>query len=221
MVIKFARWAFEKFKGVEDKLGTQMRAVGEVMSIGKTFKEAFQKAIRSLETGRYGLGHAKDFDTKSKEELLNMLIHPTSERYFIIYEALRKGASVDEIYNLTKVKHYFLEQMKELVEEEEALLVNKGQLPADAALISAKKNGFSDKYLSQILEVSEDDVRNKRIELGIEEAWEGVHVSGTENNAYYYSTYNAEDKNPVSEDKPKIMILGGGPTSIGQGIEYD
>ena len=221
VVIKFARWAFEKFKGVEDKLGTQMRAVGEVMSIGKTFKEAFQKAIRSLETGRYGLGHAKDFDTKSKEELLNMLIHPTSERYFVIYEALRKGATVDEIYNLTKVKHYFIEQMKELVEEEEALLINKGQLPADAALISAKKNGFSDKYLSQILEVSEDDVRKKRIELGVEEAWEGVHVSGTENSAYYYSTYNAEDKNPVSEDKPKIMILGGGPNRIGQGIEFD
>ena len=99
VVIKFARWAFEKFKGVEDKLGTQMRAVGEVMSIGKTYKEAFQKAIRSLETGRYGLGHAKDFDTKSKEELLKMLITPTSERHFIMYEALRKGATVDEIMN--------------------------------------------------------------------------------------------------------------------------
>ena len=221
IVIKFARWAFEKFKGVEDKLGTQMRAVGEVMSIGKTYKEAFQKAIRSLETGRYGLGHAKDFDTLTKQQLLKMLGSASSERHFIMYEALRKGATVDELHEITKVKHYFIEQMKELVEEEEALLVNKGSLPSDEALISAKKNGFSDKYLSQILEVSEDDIRNKRIALGMEENWEGVHVSGTENSAYYYSTYNGKDKNPISNDKPKVMILGGGPNRIGQGIEFD
>ena len=221
VVIKFARWAFEKFKGVEDKLGTQMRAVGEVMSIGKNFKEAFQKAIRSLETGRYGLGHAKDFDEKSKEELLNMLLYPTSERYFVIYEALRKGATVDEIHEITKVKHYFLEQMKELVEEEEILLISKGSIPSDGALIQAKKDGFSDKYLSQILEVPEEDIRNQRIKLGVTEAWEGVHVSGTKDSAYYYSTYNAEDKNSVSTDKPKVMILGGGPNRIGQGIEFD
>lgn len=220
VVIKFARWAFEKFKGVEDKLGTQMRAVGEVMSIGKTYKEAFQKAIRSLETGRYGLGHAKNFDTLTKEQLLKMLITPSSERYFIMYEALRAGATVDEIYDITKVKHYFIEQMKELVEEEEALIANKGSLPSDEALISAKKNGFSDKYLSQILSVSEDEIRNKRISLGVEEAWEGVHVSGTKDRAYYYSTYNAEDKSTVSDNK-KIMILGGGPNRIGQGIEFD
>ncbi|MDD7176693.1 MAG: carbamoyl-phosphate synthase large subunit [Lachnospiraceae bacterium] len=221
IVIKFARWAFEKFKGVEDKLGTQMRAVGEVMSIGKTYKEAFQKAIRSLETGRYGLGHAKDYDTKSKEELLRMLAHPSSDRHFIMYEALRAGATVDEIYDITRVKHYFIEQMKELVEEEEALIANKGAMPSDEALISAKKNGFSDKYLSQILEIPEADIREKRLSLGVEEAWEGVHVSGTKDSAYYYSTYNAPDKNPVKTDKPKIMILGGGPNRIGQGIEFD
>ncbi len=221
VVIKFARWAFEKFKGVEDKLGTQMRAVGEVMSIGKTYKEAFQKAIRSLETGRYGLGNAKDFASRTKEELLRMLMTPSSERHFLMYEALRKGATADEIHEITKVKHYFIEQMKELVEEEEALLAYKGGLPSDEALISAKKNGFSDKYLSQLLNVTEDEIRAKRIELGVEEAWEGVHVSGTQDSAYYYSTYNAEDKNPVNEDKPKIMILGGGPNRIGQGIEFD
>ncbi len=221
VVIKFARWAFEKFKGVEDKLGTQMRAVGEVMSIGKTYKEAFQKAIRSLETGRYGLGHAKDFDQKSKEELLNMLITPTSERHFIMYEALRKGATIDEIHEITKVKKYFIEQMKELVEEEEALLANKGALPSDEALTQAKKDGFSDKYLSQILEIKEEEVRERRLAIGVEEKWEGVHVSGTENRAYYYSTYNGEDKNPISTEKQKIMILGGGPNRIGQGIEFD
>ena len=221
VVIKFARWAFEKFKGVEDKLGTQMRAVGEVMSIGKTYKEAFQKAIRSLEIGRYGLGYAKDYNAKTKEELMLMLANPSSDRHFIMYEALRKGAAVDEIFEATKVKHYFIEQMKELVEEEEALAKSKGSLPSDDALISAKKNGFSDKYLSQILEIPEADIRNRRIELGVEEAWEGVHVSGTPDSAYYYSTYNAEDKNPVKTDKPKIMILGGGPNRIGQGIEFD
>ena len=220
VVIKFARWAFEKFKGVEDKLGTQMRAVGEVMSIGKNYKEAFQKAIRSLENGRYGLGHVKNFDTLSKEELLKKLVTPSSERHFIMYEALRKGATVDEIYELTKVKHYFISQMKELGDEEEELLKFKGSLPSDELLTNAKKDGFSDKYLSLLLDVSEDDVRSRRTSLGVNEAWEGVHVSGTENNAYYYSTYNGEDKNPVSNNR-KIMILGGGPNRIGQGIEFD
>ena len=221
VVIKFARWAFEKFKGVEDRLGTQMRAVGEVMSIGKTYKEAFQKAIRSLETGRYGLGHAKNFDSLSKEQLLKMLVTPSSERHFIMYEALRKGASVDELHELTHVKTYFIEQMKELVEEEESLLRSKGSLPSDEALAAAKKDGFSDKYLSQILEIPEDQIRSRRIALGVEETWEGVHVSGTQDSAYYFSTYNAPDKNPVSAGRPKIMILGGGPNRIGQGIEFD
>ena len=221
VVIKFARWAFEKFKGVEDKLGTQMRAVGEVMSIGKTYKEAFQKAIRSLETGRYGLGHVKDFDTLSKEELLRRLTIPSSERHFLMYEALRKGATVEEIFEITKVKAYFIEQMKELVEEEEAILRHKGNMLPDEMLTAAKKDGFSDKYLSQLLEIPEADIRGRRLALGVEEAWEGVHVSGTKDNAYYYSTYNAPDKNPVNTDTQKTMILGGGPNRIGQGIEFD
>ncbi|MBP5495051.1 MAG: carbamoyl-phosphate synthase large subunit [Lachnospiraceae bacterium] len=221
VVIKFARWAFEKFKGVEDKLGTQMRAVGEVMSIGKTYKEAFQKAIRSLETGRYGLGFAKDFNELTKGELLARLVIPTSERQFIMYEALRKGATVDELFELTKIKHYFIEQMKELVEEEEALLRMKGSVPDEKSLRQAKKDGFSDKYLSQILGVKEDDIRNARKAIGVTESWEGVHVSGTENSAYYYSTYNAPDKSTINTDKPKVMILGGGPNRIGQGIEFD
>ena len=220
VVIKFARWAFEKFKGVEDKLGTQMRAVGEVMSIGKNYKEAFQKAIRSLENGRYGLGHAKDFDTLSKDELMKKMADASSERYFLMYEALRKGATVEEIYNLTKVKHYFVEQMKELVEEEEEILKHKGSMISDDMLTQAKKDGFSDKYLSQLLEISEDEIRNKRIAIGVTESWEGVHVSGTKDSAYYFSTYNAEDKTVVSDNK-KIMILGGGPNRIGQGIEFD
>ena len=221
VVIKFARWAFEKFKGVEDKLGTQMRAVGEVMSIGKTYKEAFQKAVRSLETGRYGLGYAKNYHEITKDELMRLLVTPCSDRHFIMYEALRKGAKVEEIQQLTKVKAWFIQQMKELVEEEETLKQFKGGLPSDELLTAAKKDGFSDKYLSQILEIPESQIRNRRIELGVEEAWEGVHVSGTPDSAYYYSTYNAEDKNPIKTDRPKIMILGGGPNRIGQGIEFD
>ncbi len=221
VVIKFARWAFEKFKGAEDKLGTQMRAVGEVMSIGKTYKEAFQKAIRSLETGRYGLGFAKNFNSQTKEELLAQLRFPSSERQFIIYEALRKGATIDEIYELTKIKHWFLEQMKEILDEEEALIAQKGSVPAKDVLKTAKLDGFSDRYLSQLLEIPEEDIRNARYEYGIREAWEGVHVSGTENAAYYYSTYHLEEDNSPVSDKPKIMILGGGPNRIGQGIEFD
>lgn len=221
VVIKFARWAFEKFKGAEDKLGTQMRAVGEVMSIGKTYKEAFQKAIRSLETGRYGLGFAKNFHEQSKEELLNQLRFPTSERQFIIYEALRKGATIDEIYELTKIKHWFLEQMLELVQEEENLLTLKGSVPEKDILKQAKLDGFSDRYLSSLLEVTEEEIRNARIGFGIKEAWEGVHVSGTENAAYYYSTYHLDEDPSTTSDKPKIMILGGGPNRIGQGIEFD
>ena len=222
VVIKFARWAFEKFKGAQDKLGTQMRAVGEVMSIGKTYKEAFQKAIRSLEIGRYGLGFAKNFHEQTKEELLQQLRFPSSERQFIIYEALRKGATVEEIFQLTKIKHWFLEQMLEIVQEEEMLLTMKGSVPAEDVLRQAKLDGFADRYLSQLLEVPEEDIRNKRYEYGIREAWEGVHVSSTQDSAYYYSTYHlAEDKSPVNTDKPKIMILGGGPNRIGQGIEFD
>ncbi len=222
VVIKFARWTFEKFKGSEDKLGTQMKAVGEVMSIGKTYKEAFQKAIRSLEIGRYGLGFANNYNELSKDELINMLRYPSSNRQFIMYEALRKGASIEELHELTSIKKWFLEQMKELVDEEETLLTMKGSVPEKDVLKQAKLDGFSDRYLSSLLEVTEEEVRNARIGFGIKEAWEGVHVSGTENAAYYYSTYHLdEDNSPVSTDKPKIMILGGGPNRIGQGIEFD
>jgi carbamoyl-phosphate synthase large subunit len=220
VVVKFARWAFEKFKGVEDKLGTQMRAVGEVMSIGKNYKEALQKAIRSLENGRYGLGFAKDFNRKSLAELLELLAEPSSERQFILYEALRKGADIDLLHKRTHIKTWFLEQMKELVVLEEQVLQHQGSLPPDELLLAAKKDGFADRYLAQILAVSEQQVRERRLALGLAEAWEAVPVSGVENAAYYFSTYNAPDS-VGSSDRKKIMVLGGGPNRIGQGIEFD
>lgn len=224
VVLKFARWAFEKFKGVEDKLGTQMRAVGEVMSIGKTYKEAFQKAVRSLEKDRYGLGFVKDFHEKSLDDLIQMLQEPTSERQFIMYEALRKGATVEQLHELTRIKVHFIQEMKELVDEEQAILAYASehpgeQLPEDQ-FATAKKDGFSDRYLGQLLNIPEDDIRAYRLGLGITEAWEGVHVSGTQDSAYYYSTYNAPDHSTASDNR-KIMILGGGPNRIGQGIEFD
>jgi len=220
VVVKFSRWAFEKFPGSIDKLGTQMRAVGEVMSIGKTYKEAFQKSIRSLEIKRYGLGFAKNYHTLSLDELRQRLAEPSSERQFLMYEALRKGMGVEEMYNLTFIGRWFIGQMKELVELEEQMLQYKGQMLPDDLLIQAKKDGFADRYLAQILGLSEKEIRERRLALGLQQAWEAVPVSGVENAAYYFSTYNAPDSVPVSPNK-KIMILGGGPNRIGQGIEFD
>ena len=222
VVLKFARWAFEKFRAVEDRLGTQMKAVGEVMSIGKTYKETLQKAIRALEKGRAGLGFAKDFNEKSLDELLKMLAVPNSERHFQMYEALRKGATDEQIFDLTGVKAYFVQQMRELVQEEEEILKYRGTLPPDNLLVQAKKDGFSDKYLSQLLKVSEKEIREKRKALGCVETWHAVPVSGVENQAYYYSSYNGKPGEvPVSDNKKKVLILGGGPNRIGQGIEFD
>jgi len=220
VVVKFARWAFEKFRDAEDKLGTQMRAVGEVMSIGKTYKEAFQKSIRSLENGRYGLGFAKDFHDKSLGELIGMLAEPSSERQFIMYEALRKGADVQELYEKTYIKPWFITQMKELVDLEETILQFVGKMLPDDLLIQAKKEGFANRYLSQLLGVPEKEIRQRCISIGVVEGWEPVPVSGVENAAYYFSTYNAPDKT-VSSNQRKVMVLGGGPNRIGQGIEFD
>ena len=220
VVVKFSRWAFEKFKGVEDKLGTQMRAVGEAMSLGKNYKEAFQKAIRSLEIGRHGLGFAKNFHDLSLEELMNRLSYPSSERQFIMYEALRKGADIDDLFEKTHIKRWFIKQMQELVQLEEQILKYKGKQLPDKLLIQAKKDGFADRYLSKLLGVPESKIRQRRISLGVIEAWEPVPVSGVEDAAYYFSTYNAPDKVWVSKNR-KIMVLGGGPNRIGQGIEFD
>ncbi|MBN1611615.1 MAG: carbamoyl-phosphate synthase large subunit [Polyangiaceae bacterium] len=221
VVIKFTRWDFEKFKGVQDRLGTQMRGVGEVMSIAKTYKEAFQKAIRSLEKGRYGLGFAKDFHGLPLEEITRRLDVPTSERQFLMYEALRKGATTEALYQQTHIKPYFIEQMRQLVELEEQILGFRGQVPPADLLRRAKQDGFSDRYLGSLLGIGESDIRDARRASQILQAYEPVRVSGVENAAYYYSTYNAPDRVPVSTGRRKVMILGGGPNRIGQGIEFD
>jgi carbamoyl-phosphate synthase large subunit len=220
VVVKFSRWAFEKFRGLEDKLGTQMRAVGEVMSLGKNYKEALQKAIRSLEISRHGLGFAKNFNKLSLEELMARLAHPSSERQFLMYEALRKGADVQTLYARTFIKPWFIQQMKELVESEEEILKHKGGLLPDDLLVQAKKDGFADKYLARLLGVPEREIRDRRKALGVVQGWHAVPVSGVENAAYYYSSYNAPDSTTVSSGK-KVMVLGGGPNRIGQGIEFD
>ncbi|HHY84417.1 MAG TPA: carbamoyl-phosphate synthase large subunit [Verrucomicrobia bacterium] len=220
VVVKFARWAFEKFPGALDRLGTQMRAVGEVMSIGKTYKEAVQKAIRSLENGRYGLGFAKDYHERSLADLMQLLVQPSSERQWIMYEALRKGATVEELYARTHIKPWFIQQMKELVELEERLLQFKGCALPDDLLVQAKKDGFADKYLAGLLGVSETAIRDQRTPLGVVQGWDAVRVSGVNDAAYYYSTYHQPDR-VSSSSRRKIMVLGGGPNRIGQGIEFD
>lgn len=222
VVVKFARWAFEKFHGVDDVLGTQMRAVGEVMSIGKNFKEAFQKAIRSLEKDRYGLGEVDKFKEMSAEQILRLLQSASSERYFLMYEAMKKGVSVEKLHEITAVKEYFLNEIKDLVDEEIALVEKyAGKVPEIADLKNAKEDGFSDKYLSLLLDISEDEIRKAREDASIVETWDGVHVYGTQDASYYYSTYCSDNDTEVSDNKNKIMILGGGPNRIGQGIEFD
>ncbi|MFA5096787.1 MAG: carbamoyl-phosphate synthase large subunit [Candidatus Omnitrophota bacterium] len=221
VVIKFARWAFEKFPRAKDVLGTQMKAVGEVMSIGKTFKEAFQKSIRSLEIGRYGVGGAKNFRELSLDELKQRLAMPSSERIFLMYEALRKGMAVKELHEMTHIGEWFIREIKELVDFEEKILKYSWDKLPDAELLKAKEWGFADKYLARLFQVREAKVRLRRIKLGKIARFEAVPVSGVEDAQYYYSTYSpGKDAVPVSRRK-KVMILGGGPNRIGQGIEFD
>ncbi|MBU1741445.1 MAG: carbamoyl-phosphate synthase large subunit, partial [Proteobacteria bacterium] len=169
---------------------------------------------------RYGLGFVKDFHERSLDDLMQMLWEPSSERQFIMYEALRKGADLDELHARTHIKGWFIEQMKELVDLEEKILAHRGGPPPDDLLIQAKKDGFADRYLAQILGVTEKEIRDKRTGLGVVEGWHAVPVSGVEDAAYYYSTYNAPDADEAAPGR-KIMVLGGGPNRIGQGIEFD
>lgn len=230
VVIKFARWAFEKFPQEEDKLGTQMKAVGEVMSIGATYKEAFLKAIRSLENGRFGLGNVKEYKEKSLDELRNLLYTPSSQRQWIMYEALKKGMTVDELHNITKIKHYFIEQMKEIVDLENQIESYTIVSIPDNVLYRAKKDGFSDKYIADLLKTKEKVVRERRHDIGVRPVYLPIWVSGVKKDektgyssaCYYYSTYNRDEGLQAADNnKKKVMVLGSGPNRIGQGIEFD
>ena len=218
VVVKFARWAFEKFPQAKDHLGTQMKAVGEVMSIGKDFKEAFQKAIRSLEIGRSGPGCVAKIEKLTLDELRPLVANPSSERFFHLYEAFKKGMTAEEAGTLTRISGFFLREIKELADFELKIAAYTWMALPDEM---AKKFGFSDKYLAKLFSVPEKEVRNRRTELGCVVTYCRVPVSGVDNADYYYSTYSgAPDEVPVS-DRRKIMILGGGPNRIGQGIEFD
>ncbi|GAI54760.1 unnamed protein product, partial [marine sediment metagenome] len=179
----------------------------------------FQKAIRSLEIKRYGLGVEK-FKILSLEQLKEKLATPSSERIFLMYEALRKGMSVENLYQMTHIGRWFINEIKELVESEEELLKCRWNDLPHEKLAKAKEWGFSDKYLAALFNIREREVRQRRITIGKYGRFDVVPVSGVENAAYYYSTYVGEDKVPVSSKK-KVMILGGGPNRIGQGIEFD
>ncbi|MDD5027871.1 MAG: carbamoyl-phosphate synthase large subunit, partial [Candidatus Omnitrophica bacterium] len=178
-------------------------------------------SIRSLEIGRYGLGFARDFNTLPLEELKLKLAYPSSQRTFLMYEALRKGMGVEELYGLTSIGKWFIQEMKELVEFEERMLRTGWPKLSDADLKKAKEWGFSDKYLAKIFNLKEIEVRSRRKNVVGNARFEPVPVSGVKDAAYYYSTYiPGKDLVPVS-DKKKVLILGGGPNRIGQGIEFD
>ncbi|MGB7962743.1 MAG: carbamoyl-phosphate synthase large subunit [Propionicimonas sp.] len=229
VVAKFSRWAFEKFPGAIDRLGTQMRAVGEVMSIAKNYPEAFGKAIRGLENGSSGLGNAADFRSLGLDELLRRLEYPTSQRQYLLYEALRAGATVEQLVHRTHIKAWFHEHMKAMVDVETEVEAYRGRLsdlPA-GVLRRAKEHGLGDAYLARVLDVGETELRARRIADGIVHRYEAVPVSGVEGAEYYFSTYTLERPNPLPAPRPlapdtrKVMVLGGGPNRIGQGIEFD
>ena len=229
VVTKIPRWAFEKFPGSDDLLTVQMKSVGEVMSIGRTFKESLQKGLRSLEIGRFGLGaDGKDkplLDVSDEEEekraLLRAIRTPRPARLLHMASALRLGATVEEIAEATAIDPWFLRNMREIVEEEAAL---EGRNPDDAGVLRrAKKLGFSDHQLATIWNRSPGAIRDLRRKHGVFPVYKLVDTCAAEFEAYtpyYYSCYGDEDEVRDS-DRPKIMILGGGPNRIGQGIEFD
>ncbi len=235
VVVKIPRFTFEKFKDTKDLLGVQMKSVGEVMSIGRTFKESFQKALRSLEIGRYGWGaDGKDLDLNSLtiEDIKMKLQQPNSARIFYLKYAMQKGMTNDEIYNLSKIDKWFLRNLREIIDFEKELFDAKEKLGKitkenissfKTVFKKAKEYGFSDFQLGKIFGMKEDDIRKARKKLKIKPVYKVVDTCASEFKAYtpyLYSTYEAENENPIAEKK-KAVILGGGPNRIGQGIEFD
>ncbi|MBC7131315.1 carbamoyl-phosphate synthase large subunit, partial [Candidatus Bathyarchaeota archaeon] len=227
VVVKIPRFAFEKFPGADTRLGTQMKSVGEVMAIGRTFEEALQKALRSLEVGRYGLGCDGKDKNPSREEIIQKLTFPSHDRIFYLKYALQSGFSIEEVYEFTKIDPWFLEKIKNIIEFEEKLkqIAKKHSISEvpDEILKEAKRLGFSDRQIAHIFGCTERDVRATRKAKGIIPAYKMVDTCAAEFEAktpYYYSTYEDENEAPPTPKK-KIMILGSGPNRIGQGIEFD
>ena len=232
VVVKYPRWTFEKFPQASRVLTTQMKSVGEAMAIGRTFKEALQKAIRSMELGRFGLvGDSGNLYRLGKDTLQEKLIIPDSEGVFYIYQAIQSGMGLDEIHQLTKIDPWFLSQLKEIYELEQEITDNRRErtedkrqksLPSDL-LLRAKQYGFSDRQIADLIDSDELSVRHLRKKEGIEPTYKMVDTCAAEFEAvtpYYYSTYESEDEVKPS-NRNKIMILGSGPNRIGQGIEFD
>ena len=226
-VVKIPRWTFEKFPGAKDELTTSMRSVGETMAIGRTFKEALQKGLRSLEISRYGLGaDGKDPQSLTREEINQKLIYPNSQRIFYIRYALKMGFTIEEIHHLTGIDPWFLNNIKQILEFEENLKnyhgIDLSKIPEEI-FKQAKEYGYSDKQLAYLWETDEKSVRKEREKRGLFAVYKLVDTCAAEFEAYtpyYYSTYEKEDEARIS-DKKKVMILGGGPNRIGQGIEFD
>ncbi|MGD0517870.1 MAG: carbamoyl-phosphate synthase large subunit [Thermoguttaceae bacterium] len=231
VVVKVPRFAFEKFPEADAKLTTQMKSVGETMAIGRTFKEAFQKALRGLEVGSFGFGcDGKDLWGTSEQpgidEVRSKLAVPGDQRVWCLRYAMKYGMSIDEIYDLTGIDPWFLENLKEILEMEEHLRGIGGLLNVDdATLRRAKQFGFSDRQLAVIWNTTEIDVRRHRKSRGIVVTFKAVDTCAAEFEAYtpyYYSTYEDEDETPPKKpDRRRVVILGGGPNRIGQGIEFD
>jgi carbamoyl-phosphate synthase large subunit len=220
VVVKTPRWAFEKFPEANATLGIQMKSVGETMSIGRTFKEALQKSIRSLEQDRFGLGWDRKDKPMTMEQIREKLIVPNTERLFAVRHALKGGMSVEDVFNLSKIDPWFLSQIQEIVQFENEIL----KKPNDPDTIrQAKRLGFSDRQLAKMLDISPQEMRERRKKMGILPAYKLVDTCAAEFEAatpYYYSTYEKESEHRISSRK-KVVILGGGPNRIGQGIEFD
>jgi carbamoyl-phosphate synthase large subunit len=223
VVTKVPRFAFEKFPGAEPVLTTQMKSVGEAMAIGRTFNESFQKALRSLETGRAGWGCDIKEKLPSGEQIRAQLRTPNPERIFAVRHAMQLGLSIEEIYELTGIDPWFLEKMQELLEIEKFLKRTPLRTLTKEQMYAVKRQGFSDRQIAYATKTSEDEVREYRKQLGVIPVYKTVDTCAAEFEAftpYYYSTYE-EETEILPTDKPKVMILGGGPNRIGQGIEFD
>ncbi|NRB08096.1 MAG: carbamoyl-phosphate synthase large subunit [Richelia sp.] len=223
VVTKIPRFAFEKFPGSDSGLTTQMKSVGEAMAIGRTFNESFQKAIRSLETGRAGWGCDEKEKLPSGEQIRAQLRTPNPERIFALRHAMKLGINQDEIYELTGIDPWFLDKMQQLLEVEKFIKRTPLKDLTKERMHEIKQNGFSDRQIAYATKTTEDEVRTYRQELGVIPVYKTVDTCAAEFEAftpYYYSTYE-EETEILPSDKPKVMILGGGPNRIGQGIEFD